>query len=119
MGVLERRSQEDGAAARLAASVASYALGTPLEEIESAGRGSAEAAFARQIAMYLCHVGFELSLNRVAAAFGRDPTTVAHACRIVEDRREEPQFDLWINALEAMMCCAPPSIWRRLPEITP
>jgi len=63
---------EDAAAARLAAGVASYALGVPQDEIMRGKRGCAEAAFARQVAMYLCHVGFEFSLARVAAAFGRD-----------------------------------------------
>jgi hypothetical protein len=27
---------------------------------------------------------------------------------MIEDRREEPQFDLWINALETMLREAPP-----------
>jgi chromosomal replication initiation ATPase DnaA len=70
-------------------------------------RGSSQVAFARQVAAYLCHTGFELSLSRVAAAFGRDRSTVAHACHAIEDRRDEMQFDLWIGALEAMLREAP------------
>lgn len=105
--ILLGRRGEDDAAAQLAASVASYALGTPENLILDRARGSAEAAFARQVAMYLCHVGFELSLARVAAAFGRDRSTVAHACHAIEERRDEPQFDLWIGALEAMLLSAP------------
>lgn len=97
----------DSAAARLAASVASYGLGVPLEHITEKGRGSAEAAFARQVAMYLCHVAFEFSLARVALAFGRDRSTVAHACHVIEDRRDEPGFDTWIASLEAMLRDAP------------
>lgn len=57
--------------------------------------------------MYLCPTGFGLNLARVANAFGRDRSTVAHACHAVEDRREEPHFDLWISALEAMLRRAP------------
>jgi hypothetical protein len=57
--------------------------------------------------MYLCHVGFDFSLSRVAIAFGRDRSTVAHACHSIEDRREEPQFDLWIDGLEIMVRAAP------------
>jgi chromosomal replication initiation ATPase DnaA len=98
----------DEAAARLAAGVASYGLGVPVEDILDAARGSAAAAFARQVAAYLCHTGFELSLARVAAAFGRDRSTIAHACHLIEDRRDEPQFDLWIAALETMLRDAPP-----------
>ncbi|MES1156194.1 MAG: helix-turn-helix domain-containing protein [Alphaproteobacteria bacterium] len=94
-------------AARLAAGVAGYALGVSPEEILNAPRGSAETAFARQVAMYLCHVAFEFSLSRVALAFGRDRSTVAHACHCVEDRRDEAAFDAWIDVLEAMLRDAP------------
>jgi hypothetical protein len=82
----------------------------------SDARGSAPAAFARQVAIYLCHTGFELSLARVASAFGRDRSTVAHACHAIEDRRDEPQFDLWVGGLEAMLREAPPASRRAAPE---
>lgn len=107
MGVLKKRADE-AAAAELAVSVASYALGVPIQAIVDEERGSAEAAFARHLAMYLCYTGLELSLSRVAVAFGRDRSTVARACHEMEDRREEGQFDLWISALEAMLQEAPP-----------
>ncbi len=97
----------DDAAARLSAGVATYALSVPLRAVLEPGRGSAEAAFARQVAMYLCHVAFEFSLTRVAAAFRRDRSTVAHACHHIEDRREDIAFDLWISGLEAMLRDAP------------
>jgi len=90
----------DEAAARLSAGAAAYALGAPMEEIVSRERGSAEAAFARHVAMYLCHVVFEWSLARVALAFGRDRSTVAHACHSIEDRRDDEDFDDWVAALE-------------------
>lgn len=102
----ERRSKDE-ALAQLAAGVAGYALGVVPAEILEAGRGSADAAFARQVAMYLCHVAFELSLARVAIAFDRDRSTVAHACHAVEDRREDHEFDGWIDALEAMLRAVP------------
>jgi hypothetical protein len=107
MDAVDWRAQ-DRAAARLAADVTSYALDVPVGQILDLNRGPAEAAFARQVAMYLCHVGFELSLGRTAAAFGRDRSTIAHACHEIEDRREEPQFDLWIGGLETMLRQAPP-----------
>jgi len=97
----------DAACACLSAGVAAYALGVPEREILEGARGSAEISFARQVAMYLCHTGFELSLARVASAFDRDRSTVAHACHLIEDRRDEAQFDLWIGALEAMLRDAP------------
>ncbi len=107
MGVSGTR-EGDAAAARLAASVASYALDVAIDDIMDQRRGSAGVAFARQVAVYLCHTGFELSLSRVAAAFERDRSTVAHACHAIEDRREEPHFELWIGALETMLREAPP-----------
>lgn len=90
----------DLAAAKLAAGVVSYALGVPTQHILDHRRGSSYAAFARHVAMYLCHVAFEFSLTRVAIAFFRDRSTVAHACHAVEDRREDPRFDQWIAGLE-------------------
>lgn len=106
MSSLEMQRQ-DRAAARLAADVASYALGVPSAAILDVRRGAAEVAFARQLAIYLCHVGFEMSLARIAYAFGRDRSTVGHACHVIEDRREDPQFDLWIGSLEVMLKRAP------------
>lgn len=104
---MSRRGLRDEAAARLAAGIASYGFEVPVEHILDVRRGSAEAALARQAAMYLCHVAFELSLSRVAQAFGRDRSTVAHACHRIEDRRDDPDFDDWIGALEAALREAP------------
>lgn len=106
MRVSERRARDE-AAARLAARVAGYALEVEPEEVLAEQRGSAEAAFARQVAAYLCHTAYEWSLARVAAVFGRDRSTVAHACHAIEDRRDEAQFDLWIGGLELMLRDAP------------
>lgn len=106
MGLANARL-EDEAAARLAAGAAAYALGVSADAIVGDRRGSAEVAFARKVAMYLCHTAFELSLARVAVAFGRDRSTVAHACHTIEDRRDQPSFDAWVGALEIMLRGAP------------
>jgi hypothetical protein len=58
--------------------------------------------------MYLAHVAFEMSLAQIAALFRRDRSTVAHACHIVEDRREDALFDGWISGLEAALRETPP-----------
>lgn len=109
-GWLAARKVGDGVSARLAATLASYGLGVPVEEILGEGRGSRRTAFARQVAMYLCHVAFERSLARVAQAFGRDRSTVAYACHLIEDRREDPVFDGWIGAMEQALKAAPAPI---------
>lgn len=113
MGVSERRAADE-AAALLSAGAAGYALGATLDDIVSPARGSADAAFARQVAMYLCHVAFAWSLARVASAFGRDRSTVAHACHQIEDRRDDEVFDAWIAALEQSVRAAAPARGVRL-----
>lgn len=103
----KRRRDGDEALARLAVSLVGYAVRIPVEDIVSSTRGSAMAAFARQVAMYLCHVGGGLSLSRVADAFGRDRSTIAYACHQVEDRRDDPHFDDWICSLEQALRATP------------
>ena len=46
---------------------------------------TANIALARQIAMYLCRDLTELSLPKIGAFFGRDHTTVMHACRKISE----------------------------------
>lgn len=99
--------RRDRAAARLASEMVSYVTGVSADDIVGETRGSAEAAFARQIAMYLTHVAFEMSLSRVALAFGRDRSTVAHACHLVEDRRDDTEFDATLDRLEQALREAP------------
>jgi chromosomal replication initiation ATPase DnaA len=72
----------------------------PAGELRAPTRRKAKVAFARQVAMYLAHVAYGLSLTQVGTLFGRDRTTVAHACTVVEDRRDEPVFDRSLDHLE-------------------
>lgn len=72
----------------------------PLSELRAQTRRKANIAFARQVAMYLAHVVCGLSLTEVGILFGRDRTTVGHACGLVEDRRDDPAFDLLMEHLE-------------------
>ena len=90
----------DQARARLAQQAAAYAFGVPVEEINTPTRGRARAALARQAAIYLTHVAFGFSLSAVGRYFGRDRTTAAHACRLIEDRRDDAAFDLLLDRLE-------------------
>lgn len=103
-----KQIREDSLRAQVAIALAGAAVGASIEEIAGNGR-STKVAFARQVAMYVAYVGFGMSLKRVAAAFGRDKSTIAHACRAMEDRREEPAFDRWMEALEASAAGAPVS----------
>lgn len=91
------RKDEDRA--YLAAALTAYALGLRTEAILSSRRRSPAEARARQIAMYLLRTALGMSLSRVARAFNRDRTTVAHGCNLVEDFRDDPDFDVWIEQL--------------------
>ena len=75
-------------------------FGVPLTELRWASRGRAAAAFSRQVAMYLAHVSFGANYTAIGRAFGRDRTTAAHACRLVEERREDPRLEAVLNQLE-------------------
>lgn len=57
----------------------------------------------RQIAMYVCHVALQISMSDIGEAFGRDRTTVGHACHVVEDRRDDLAFDEFVAAVERIV----------------
>lgn len=83
-----------------AAFAASAAFAVPVGELHAETRRSFYVAFARQSAMYLAHVSFGVSLSDVGRSFGRDRTTAAHACRLIEDRRDDPAIDAVLASLE-------------------
>ena len=86
---------------RLAIELAvSRVFGVDLSALDRVSRGMARISLARQVAMYLAHVGCGLSLTSAGRLFGRDRTTVAHACLIIEDRRDDPLFDRSLDLLE-------------------
>lgn len=90
---------------RLVAACVAIDFGLDPATLETGPRGSRRLAFARQVAMYVAHVGFSLSFETVGRAFGRDRTTVAHACRVVEDGRDDIWFDCRVATLE-LICRA-------------
>ena len=90
-------------ACRFIENLVSGALGIGLAELRANRRGRAAVAFARQTAMYLAHVHFGLTLSQVGRNFGRDRTTVAHACARVEDSRDDPHFEQVLTCLEATL----------------
>jgi chromosomal replication initiation ATPase DnaA len=100
------RHNLDLARARFACEAVAFALGCE-ENLLGQTRGSATIALARQIAMYLTHVAFGMSLQRVAVGFGRDRSTAAHACHLIEDKRDDAAFDDMLDQLEAALRAAP------------
>jgi chromosomal replication initiation ATPase DnaA len=62
---------------------------------------------ARRIAFYVLHSAYGLSLGQTAVAFRVDRSTVAIACKTIEERRDDPDFDAWMAALERSAAAAP------------
>ena len=73
---------------------------TSLTALLKPSRGRDRDADARKLAMYLVHVVLGRPQEAVAEIFGRDRTTVAHACRQLEDEREDALLDAEITRLE-------------------
>src|SRR5262245_13783698 len=71
-------------------SIVAAAFGIGADEVRAGRRGAAEVSFARQVAMYLAHTRLGLSFAATGRLYNRDRTTARHACRQVEDRREDP-----------------------------
>lgn len=96
------------AAARLvfAQMLVAHVYGVPLDELMAPTRKDRRAAEARQVVMYLGHVVLRMSLSSVARVFGRDRSTASHACHRIEDLRDDPKLDQFIDRLE-VLCTAP------------
>jgi chromosomal replication initiation ATPase DnaA len=73
------------------------------DDLWSGTRGRPRVAFARQVAMYLAHVAWGLNLTEVGHLFSRDRTTVAHACGLIEDSRDDPVLDRSLELLEGVL----------------
>jgi|GEM_PF-2463742 chromosomal replication initiator protein len=63
-------------------------------------RRDQHTAFARQLAMYLCRAVTRASFPVIGRFFGRDHSTVMHACKMVEARMaSRPEFADKVTAL--------------------
>jgi chromosomal replication initiation ATPase DnaA len=98
---------EDCLVATFVTQVVALGTGVSTHEIAAATRAQFKASQARQITMYLIHVACGWSLRRVAAAFGRDRSTAAHACQRVEDMRDDPAIEALLITCEACVRAAP------------
>lgn len=102
LGLNERsaRTAQNQMAACFVAAVVASAFRIRPEAMRDAHRGPARVAFARQVAIYLSHTRLGLTYAAAGSVFGRDRTTAAHACRTVEDKREDPTLDAILDCLE-------------------
>lgn len=90
----------DPPSATVAVAVVAQVFSLPPSDLLRTTRGRAGVALARQIAMYLAHVVGGQTLTDIGQHFRRDRTTVAHACRLVEAKRDDPSFDRVVELLE-------------------
>jgi len=56
--------------------------------------------------MYVTHVNMGLSMAEVGRGFGRDRTTVMHACHLIEDMRDDAEFDQIVRMTERITAIA-------------
>lgn len=89
-------------ACTLAREISSAMFDVPVAEINRRNRSPAPTCQARHVAMYLAHVAMRVSLSAIAEEFGRDRTSVAHAVRRIEDRRDDAGFDALLTRLERL-----------------
>jgi chromosomal replication initiation ATPase DnaA len=103
MSTRNARKRKTNARAVAAQVAVSTALNVTLEELLAPTRRAPYVAKARQVAMYVAHVAYGLSIKEVAFSFGRDRSTAVYACRVVEDLRDDPRFDQWLTGVEASL----------------
>jgi chromosomal replication initiation ATPase DnaA len=89
--------------AALCGAAAAASLAIAPDEMAASRRGTQRVARARQIAIYLAHVGFGLNYTHLGQAFGRDRTTIRHSCFRIEDARDHVSFDRALDLLEGAL----------------
>ena len=82
----------------------------PAQALQDQRRNRLPIARARQLAMYLSHVVLGHTLSEIGEAFGRDRTTVSYACALIEDMRDDPQFDDEVTGLERQIEARMPAL---------
>lgn len=68
--------------------------------LKNPSRGGREAAFARQVAIHLAHIVAGRRHDEVAREFDRNRSTASHHFEVLENLRDEPQFDHFLTLLE-------------------
>jgi chromosomal replication initiation ATPase DnaA len=82
--------------------VATALLVDPLD-VAGPSRGSRKVVLARQVAMYLAVVCLEHRQSDVGRVFRRSRCVVRHNVHVIEDRRDDPAFDAWLENLERIL----------------
>lgn len=75
-------------------------------ELRRPERAPAHVVRVRQVGMYVAHVVLGLNMTEIGRGFGRDRTTVMHACHTIEDMRDDVDFDRIIGMTERVTAAA-------------
>lgn len=86
--------------------IAAALFNVPSKAIREPGRSPLGVSRVRQVAMYVAHVVLRLNMSVIGKAFGRDRTTVLYACQLIEDLRDDPDFDRIITMTERVALAA-------------
>jgi hypothetical protein len=96
-------SSDPAALCRETQKIVAHAFQIAVSDLRQPTRCRADIALARQAAMYLANIAGGVSLSDVARGFGRDRSTVAHACGRIEDWRDDPRVDRSLALLESAL----------------
>lgn len=102
-GAVTAKASSCGTAIERVISLVCREKNVPVQLLLHHSRCRADVALARQLAMYLANVALGQSFTSVGRRFGRDRTTVSHACALVEDMREDPGFEMEVSRLEFLL----------------
>lgn len=83
--------------------IAAALFGVSGQQLRSAQRSVRSVARVRQIGMYVAHVTLGMTMTAVGLGFGRDKSTVVHACHTIEDMREDADFDAIVARTETIV----------------
>lgn len=78
----------------------------PSKELRHTGRTTVGISRVRQIAMYVTHTTLRISMGEVGRGYARDRTTVRHACHMIEDMRDDEDFDNAVMMTERVALAA-------------
>ncbi len=95
--------ERDSLLVRVTSQIVAMTFGLEQKQLLDRKRGPNQVSRARQVTAYLLHTTLSMSLVDIGRMFQKDRTTIGHACRMVEDLRDEPDFDDRINDLEATL----------------
>lgn len=88
--------------AGLAQAIVAQIYAVTAAEMRGVTRGRPRAARARQIAIHLVRSVFDMSHKQLAAEFGRDRSTICHACHLIAQMREtDDEFDSTLCWMES------------------